>query len=95
MSDLTEIRIEIGVVRPFWRSAGNLFLVMFSLTFIPAMNELFLNWHWSINVLGGLAGLISLLANIVAMREQFLGFRRMIFSSSEEAARWVASEEWK
>ena len=94
MSNLTEIRIEIGVVRPFWRSAGNLFLLMFSLTFIPAMNELFLNWHWSINVLGALAGFITLLANIVAMRDQFLG-RRMIFSSSEEAARWVASEEWK
>jgi len=58
--------------------------------FIPVINELVLNGHWSINLIGAVMGLF-----IIAAAAQTLLPTNKRFETKEEAAEWVLSGQWE
>lgn len=87
-----DLKITIGpkpsllfyMVRPF-------VLLAFILT-IPAANNLLLGGGWALDLIGAIMGLLI----AVVLLKQIADFDKIkTFATSQEAADWVASEDWR
>lgn len=86
------MRLEIQIDRRPSPAAqiARAFSVLCMIVFIPALNEIVLSGHWSINLIGALMGLVIVAA---AFRNLMPTVRK--FETKEAAADWVRSGEWE
>ena len=83
------LTISIGLKPSILEAIARISTLIGSAIAIPVINELILNGHWSINLIGAAFGTM---AAVVAFGSSLPTSRR--FLSKEDAAEWVRSGEW-
>ena len=84
-----KLEIQIGPRSSVLNAAARISVLIGSALAIPVINELILNGHWSINIIGALFGTIA----AIAVFKASLPTSR-IFPNKEAAAEWVLSGDW-
>lgn len=87
-----ELKITIGTKSSLARAIASQLLLMSSILIIPAVNNLLLGGGWAIDLIGGAMGLF-----VFATVYKSLGLidTTKTFATAQEAADWVASEDWR